>query len=310
MSAQKRPAPRTLLILGPGRSGIALGLALRRARPDLRLTYVGRHPDPPDHPIFRSGQALYERQLRRPQDGEPVVFAVPDDRIISLAEELAQLGPAPEDGIALHLSGALSAHALAPLAAVGYATGTLHPLQAIADPDRAAPRLSRSWFAVSGAAAAEDLARALVSTLGARTLDIPEGERALYHAAAVLVSNSLPALLATGARLLVQAGAPPEAASRAMVPLVTSALDNVLAAGPSRALTGPVARGDVQTVRDNIRALPDDARELYVVLARSILSLAADRLGPERSTAMEAVLKAADDIQPIAAISENRREEP
>lgn len=286
-----------MLILGPGRSGIALGLALRRARPRLQLTYVGRTGTPPDHPIFRSGQASFEPELRCPQRGEPVILAVPDDRIGLVARELAEMGQAPAEAVALHLSGALSAAALSPLADVGYATGTLHPLQAIAQPDRAAPRLSRSWFAVSGSPEADHLARELVRMLGARTLDIPESRRPLYHAAAVLVSNSLPALLATGTSLLIEAGAEPDDASLALVPLVTSALDNVLAAGPVRALTGPVARGDVQTVKQNLSALPEEARELYVALARAILRLASERIGAEGAESMR---KALAEVQPGA----------
>lgn len=290
MRSVVRSAPDALLVLGPGRSGIALGLALRRARPLLRLTYVGRTPEPPDHPIFRSGQAAYQPDLRLPHAGEPVILAVPDDRIHTVASALAERGAGPKGAVALHLSGALSAAVMSPLVDAGYSTGTLHPLQAIAQPDRAAPRLSRSWFAVSGDPQAEHTARALVRMLGARTLDIPESQRALYHAAAVLVSNSLPALLATGARLLAEAGVEPDAADQAMVPLVTSALDNVLAVGPVQALTGPVARGDVQTVRKNLRSLPADARELYVALARSILRLASDQIGPERVESMNQAL--------------------
>ncbi len=287
------PEREGLLVVGPGRTGIALGLAVRRARPRTTLTYVGHRDVPPDHPLFRTGAARYTTSLRPPRDaGEVTLITVPDDRIRHTAVDLAALEAPPEGAVALHASGALDASALESLAAAGYATGTLHPLQAIADPDRAAPRLARAWFAVSGSAVAQARARALVHSIGARVLDIPEERRALYHAAAVLVSNSLPALLATGGRLLTEAGAPPGDGTTALVPLVRSALENVIAAGPEAALTGPVARGDVATVQKNLEALDGEARELYVALARAILTLAEDGLGPERAEALRLTLSA------------------
>ena len=290
---------RDLLIVGPGRSGIALGLAVRRARPSLGLTYLGRRERPPDHPIFRSGQARYQPAFRRPVDAEELlVVAVPDDDIRPVAEALAGFGPPAPGSVVLHMSGSRGADALLPLHEAGYATGTAHPLLAIANPDRAAPRLSRAWFAVSGSPVALRAARALVRILGARMLEVPEESRARYHAAAVLVSNSLPALLATGGALLTDIGVDEDQARSALVPLLTSALDNVLASDPARALTGPVARGDVDTVRRNIASLEGDARDLYVTLARNILSVARRRLDPDDARALEALLAPAVPLSP------------
>jgi predicted short-subunit dehydrogenase-like oxidoreductase (DUF2520 family) len=119
--------------------------------------------------------------------------------------------------------------------------------------------------------------RDLAAALGARVLEIPEGAKARYHAAAVFASNFPVVLLATAMKLLTSAGVPEDAAHGALGTLLVAAADNASAMGPAKALTGPVARGDVATVRAHLGALGDvqEVLELYRLLSIAALPLAA-----------------------------------
>jgi predicted short-subunit dehydrogenase-like oxidoreductase (DUF2520 family) len=270
----------SIVIQGPGRMGLALGAALRRSGAVDRLIFQGRSLDPPPHPIFEAAQdeapgAEYRAGLVSPPgDTTVLILAVPDSTLSEVAWDLANAGPAPPGCAALHLSGALSTDVLTPLHAAGYAVGSLHPLQTVADPWLSSDRLTGIAFAVAGEPAAARAAHRIVNALDGQALVIPPSLRPLYHAAAVTASNYLVAILSAATRLLAQAGAPADQALSALLPLVRGTLDNLEHLGVPAALTGPIARGDADTVRLHLARLSPDDRVLYCALGREVLGLA------------------------------------
>jgi predicted short-subunit dehydrogenase-like oxidoreductase (DUF2520 family) len=163
---------------------------------------------------------------------------------------------------------------LAPLREQGYSIGTLHPLQSLADPVLGGGQLDGVYFAVSGDPAAISVARRVLDPLGASVFSVPVSKRPLYHAAAVFASNYLAGLVAAAGRIMAEAGVPEEEALQAILPLARGSLENLGRLGPVRALTGPVSRGDVETVRLHLRALEPRERALYASLGMEILNLA------------------------------------
>lgn len=288
-------------VVGPGRAGLSLGYALHQAGALESLVYCGRHPEPPAHPLFIEGTARYRFGLDRPEPGTTVVLlTVPDDALPEIAHALAAQGPAPGRCVALHCSGTLSGDVLAPLHERGYQVGSLHPLQSLAHPVSGAERLTGSWFSVSGEAEALAAARRLVAPLSGRPLEIPVTRRPLYHAAAAVASNYLPVLLATAARLMVHAGVAEEDAVPALVPLMRGTLENIDELGLARALTGPVARGDVETVRSHLRSLPEGEAVLYRVLGGEAVRVAeAQGLDAEAAAALRALFGAGTGAGPL-----------
>lgn len=271
-----------VVVVGPGRVGMALGYALLRAEAIDALTVYGRRPEPPAHPLFTQGLAEYVFGLTRPAPRTAAVFlAVPDAVVPEMAQELAALGPAPEGCAAFHLSGALSTEILAPLHARGYAVGSFHPLQAIAHPVTGAERLPGASIAVTGEPTAVAVARRLAAFLGCPVLSVAEARRPLYHAAAVLVSNSLPPLVGAARRILEQAGVGREEALAALLTLVRGTVENMADNGVEAAVTGPLSRGDLDTVDLHLRALDAGDRRLYAVLALELLRLGVDGLPEE-----------------------------
>jgi len=263
-----------VVIVGPGRMGLALGAALLQARAVERLIFYGRSIEPPPHPIFEPSEVAAEYRIGPhpvPVGTTILILAVPDSALSEVAHDLALTGPAPAGCAVFHLSGALSTEVLAPLHGVGYTVGSIHPLQAVADPWLSGDRLMGAAFAIAGEPAALVAARRVVDELAGRALVIAPTRRPVYHAAASVASNFLVALMAFAVRLMDQAGVPEADALPALLPLVRGTLDNLEQLGVPAALTGPIARGDVDTVRLHLARLSPEDRVLYCALGRELL---------------------------------------
>jgi predicted short-subunit dehydrogenase-like oxidoreductase (DUF2520 family) len=224
------PTPLSIGIVGPGRVGGALARALREAGHDV-------------HGPTRRGEA---------PAGDAVLLCVPDAEI-----EAAAIAVAGSAAFVGHTSGATPLAALDPAGAAAFG---LHPLQTIAGPDA---DLRGCGCAIAGTTAgALALARRLAHELGMEPVEIADEDRAAYHAAASIASNFLLTLEAAAESVAAGAGIEPAEARRLLGPLVRTTLDNWLALGPERALTGPVARGDEPTIAAQRAAVADAAPEL------------------------------------------------
>jgi len=253
---------RGFALVGPGRAGTTIADALVAA--GYRCVAVTGRAGSPSVPVAA-------RRLDAPavavgeagRDADLVVVATPDAAISAVATELAS-GLRP-GALVVHLAGSRGVDALAPIAVArdDVALGALHPLQTLTG-DAAA--LDGSWAAVAGPPAVRHLARAL----GLRPFAIAPDRRATYHAAAAVASNHVVALLGQVERLAAQAGIPFEA----FEPLVRRSVANAFADGPTAALTGPVARGDVDTVARHLDAIDDDEQRTYRALAEAARRLA------------------------------------
>ena len=268
----------TLWIVGPGRLGLALGLALHRAGGIRNLHFVGTRPEPPRNPLFMGSPPAASYSAGVPEGTRTpgaVLIAVPDDRIGAVAEGLEALIP-PAVPV-LHTSGVHGSEVLAAVAAVGNPVGSIHPLVAIFDPVQGADSLAAAWFAVEGDPASLAVAGHIVALLRGRILPVDRGAKPLYHAAAVFASNYSVALLSVAERLMASAGAPADAARAALADLARGAVNGVAMDGPAAALTGPLSRGDAGTIGLHLGRLSPSDRVLYSVLARTTLELAKSR---------------------------------
>jgi len=182
--------------------------------------------------------------------GDLMVIATRDDAIGVVAASIAGRVPPGEGSGAIHMSGLVPSSALAPLADAGYITGTFHPLQTLPNPEAGAARLAGAWVGITAAELRPRLVE-LAESIGMRPFDIDDAAKALYHAAAAAAANFPLADLAMSSDLFKQAGVPFEAAR----PLVEAIVANAFELGPRAALTGPVARGDIDTVAAQMAAI-------------------------------------------------------
>lgn len=271
-----------VFVLGAGRAGLGLARALRASG----VTIAGVH-----------GRAGGSARLALPDDrvstgripdqalatADTVLVTVRDAQMDEALRELAAAAP-PRGAVVLHASGSAEPEALRDLRTRGHPAGTFHPLVPLVDPASAPVMLHGAWIGVDGDPLARERGRHLATRIGANVLEIPPGQKARYHAAAVVASNFPAVLLSIGERLLHETGVDAAAAGQALRPLFYSAAENLRGRTPAEALTGPVVRGDVDTVRGHVRALGSDGEALavYRALTRAALVLARERGVDER----------------------------
>jgi predicted short-subunit dehydrogenase-like oxidoreductase (DUF2520 family) len=218
---------------------------------------------------FRAGGLEVDGPAGRdevPAGCDAILVCVPDAAIADAAEAVA--GAAPLVG---HTSGATPLSALAPARAEAFG---LHPLQTITGPGTS---LSGCGCAVAGStAAALAAATELAVLLGMRPFELDDSARAAYHAAASIASNFLVTLEAAAESMAGAAGI--DEARELLGPLVRSTVENWIELGPERSLTGPIVRGDAETVatqRAAIAAARPELLELFDVLVARTSELAA-----------------------------------
>ena len=202
---------------------------------------------------------------------EGIVFlAVPDGAVKDVAVRIARM-EASEAVSFVHLSGALGLDALAPLRE-RHAVGSFHPLQSFPTPRP--PEAFRDITVAVDASTPSLLRRlrGIARALGARPKRVDDASRVLYHAAAVFASNYLDVVVAEAVRLLREIGWTEAESTAALMPLVEGAVDNIRRRGPIQALTGPIRRGDVQTVERHLEALENPG--LYRMLGQVALEVA------------------------------------
>src|SRR3989454_1518145 len=244
-------------IIGPGRAGLGLGLALARAGYVVRL-YGRRQQTIPDPLELTVGAADAPPPPAWLAQAGVVILAVRDDAIRPLAEALARGGGVRPEHVVLHLSGVQGQEALGSLVPSRAALGSLHPLQTIADPERAPERLKGAWAAVEGMPRAVDAAERLARALGMRPFRLTGKTKAIYHAGAVFASNYFVVVEAVAQRLLRHAGLSEVEAWQAPGPRGRGTVRDPLHGQPKDALTGPVARGGDATIRRHLASLTKD----------------------------------------------------
>ncbi len=230
-------------------------------------------------------------------ESEVVVLAVKDQVIGEVAQMLVGTGLINKRHVMLHCAGAASAlEILAGVTGSVAGVGTMHPLSAIADAKLAMRTLKGTVFGVEGDEVGRTTASRLVAALGGIVLPLDGTQMAAYHAAAALASNYLVAVMDAAAAVLGSAGVSADDAARALVPLAEGALRNVSAHGTTGGLTGPIRRGDAETVQRHLDALrgKPELVEIYRALARRALEIAGridgreapDRVGLEAIRAL------------------------
>lgn len=216
------------------------------------------------------------RAPRIDDDVDLVVLAVRDDALPELARQLSAAHPRPMAAAVIHVAGARGPEALSALAGRCAGVGRAHPLVSFAA-RRVVPELGGALWLVDGERVAVARARRFARALGGAPRRWPRVSPAAYHAAAALTANGAVALAGAAARVLVDAGAPASEVAPALGVLLRSVAENVTRLGLPGALTGPVRRGDADTVARHRAALvgqPSEIKELYRAAAAAQLPLA------------------------------------
>lgn len=274
-----------ITIIGAGRMGQGLGLALKRR--GYKVVLVNRGPREVLAPLV-----LHQGSRAEATSGaELVLIATPDDAIGGVAAELAAERAVARDQVVLHLSGLLDRTALRALEETGAGCGSFHPLQSIAEPATAAERLKGAFVGIEGDERALVAAERLANTLRMVPVRIPAEAKPAYHAGAAFVANYTVALVGVAERLARAAGVSPDIAARIYLPLLGGAVANLTSLGPAASLTGAVRRGDVQTIQSHLEALSPEDRRLYRTVGRAAVALAREAgLSDSAASRVDAIL--------------------
>lgn len=268
----RRPGRLRVGIVGVGRVGSAIGAALDRAGHAV-VAASGSSTASRANIADLLPAAAHLPPREAAQHTDLVLLSVPDDAVGDVVAELADAEVVSAGQIVAHTSGRHGLAILEPLTRAGALPLALHPVMTFAGRADDETRLAGCFFGVTAPEPLRPIAEALVVEIGGEPAWVPEENRALYHTALASGANHLVTLVTESVELLRQAGV--EEPERAISPLLGAALDNALRFGGA-ALTGPVARGDAETVAshlEQLRGTSPEAVAAYVAMAR----LTADR---------------------------------
>jgi predicted short-subunit dehydrogenase-like oxidoreductase (DUF2520 family) len=264
--------------IGAGKAGKALGLYFKNHGLDIS-GYFSRSGASAENAAVLTGSAAF-RSINTLLESSGVIFlTVPDhalEEMDVLISELLKNRPEFKNICFLHVSGALPSGCMKSLGLSGAELGSMHPLLSFGEPDKSAGKLEGALFTIEGTGKALEVMGDILETTGGKYGIIPPENKPLYHAGAAVVSNYLVTLLESGLRCFEAAGIERAQATQAVMPLVYSTLENIRGKGTVNALTGPIARGDFNTVAAHAEALKNELPgelEFYKTMARKTIEM-------------------------------------
>jgi predicted short-subunit dehydrogenase-like oxidoreductase (DUF2520 family) len=270
--AKTRKSARGITLVGAGSLARALGPALRDAgyRIDLvvsRPLVESRHRAAALAKKTGAGVAT----LAAFQPASDIVWLCSSDDALPAVARLLSRKQGWHAKIVLHSSGALGSDVLAPLRRAGASTASLHPMMTFVP--GTSPKMEKVSFAVEGERKAVAAAKSVVRALKGEVFEIQKKAKVLYHALGSFSSPLVVATLVTGERVGKAAGLPVQQVAKVMRGILLQTIDNYLQRGPAAAFSGPIKRGDLNTVRAHLRELHgvQGAKEVYRALVKSAL---------------------------------------
>ncbi len=273
-------APLRMNIIGSGK----LGRTLARLFSDAGLVSIGGiynrniESSQSAFEFIGAGRIINSIEQLSSLPAELWMIATPDDVIHSSAEQLAKLSNINwQKTVAFHSSGLKTSAELAPLKKLGSLVASAHPAHSFASPERSLSSFTSTVCTLEGDALAIKNLDTLFRAIGGQTTTIKAEAKPLYHAATVMASNYLIALLSASETLLEKAGIDETLASAILSPLMQQSLKNGLTEGAVNALTGPIVRGDINTLQAHLKAIEQSAPDLratYTSMGAQALKLA------------------------------------
>lgn len=274
-------------IIGLGALGITLGQALTEKGVKVRSVFN------------RTSEKAYSTARKLDIDiagdfpsgsdelGEVIFITVSDGAIAETAEKLKKLSGNMMEHTFVHCSGSESAELLSPLRKQGGAVASFHPLQTFTS-SSSTDDFRNIFFSLQGDEQAFDLLRAIAKSLGAQSMEVTAGQKSHLHVAGVMASNYLHVLLQASVSSAEISGLSAEDIKKALLPLVQTTLNNAKESSFGAALSGPIKRGDITTVKKHLDILKDnpELREVYKTLGKRTVDMAVDAGHLDKDTAI------------------------
>lgn len=260
-------------IIGAGKVGVSVGRYLK----DNNIQISGFYDTDPDNAAFAAQFTNTDcfselKELVRLSD--TLFITTPDTVIGSVWDCIIKNNMSVNNKIVCHFSGALSSDVFTDSQSTGASVCSVHPMLAFSDKLTSYRIPANTFFALEGDETAVSAMKSLFESLGNTVCRIDKSKKSLYHTAASVLSNEIVALLDMGYSLLQQCGFSRKDAVKATQNLVLGNVKSVLENGCTNALTGPVERNDLQTVKKHVDSLEGEGRQIYILLAKRLVRLA------------------------------------
>jgi predicted short-subunit dehydrogenase-like oxidoreductase (DUF2520 family) len=277
-------------IVGAGKVGTALGHVLKKKGFDVVAVASRRDVSLRTARRYIGEDCIYTPHIRQVVEMADIVAVTTQDREIKKVAEQVFMEEERLDGkIFFHTSGAHPSSQLSPLEKKGAVLGSLHPLQTFPDIDAGISVLPDTYIFIEGDQSALPALQTIASAAGFESVLIESENKVLYHLSAVFVCNLLSALLYSGEGIMKKIGID----LKPFYPIIKATLKNIENKGPLLSLTGPVVRGDAETIAAHIDAM--EGMKLHEKVYMS-LSLVALRMAEERKTLTSEQIEALRDL--------------
>lgn len=282
--------------IGAGTVGTALAVTLSQRGYTIPAVY-SRSPASAERLAVQVKGCHVKQTGQHVVDSSDLVFiTTPDDSVAEVAAHLRWRAASPKS--AVHCSGAASLDILEPARLEGARVGAFHPLQTFASVAQAIENIPGSTFGIEAQGDLLDTLKAMATALGGSYVELKAGDKVLYHAAAVVACNYFVTLVKLATDMWQQFGVGTPEATRALLPLIQGTVNNLKQVGLPNCLTGPIARGDMGTLRKHLEALEkhpglSGLLSTYKELGRKTIpiSLAKGKITPQRAEEMGSLFK-------------------
>lgn len=264
--------------IGAGKVGFSLGKYLSINGITITGYYSQNASSAMEAAAFTQSK-YYDSLEKLVKDSDTLFITVPDGIIGNIYKEISQY-PIMNKYIC-HCSGSISSAVFFDAEEKGAFRYSVHPLFAISDKYESYKSLDQAIFAIEGSKTHLKMMKFVLEGLGNKVVLIDSDSKTKYHAAAVMVSNQMAALCDIGVELLMDCGFARHEAETALGPLIQGNASKIAQVGPVEALTGPVERGDSTTVRDHLKVLEGETKDVYISLTKRLVDIA-QRKHPDR----------------------------
>ena len=257
--------------IGAGKVGFSLGKYL--VVNNIAVTgYYSRNDDSSKKASIFTGTKQFKDINELINESDTIFITTPDGEIKNVWNEIKKLSI--KNKVICHCSGSISSEIFSNINQYGAYGYSIHPMFAISDKHNSYKLLNNAFVTVEGNPKFAEKISSIISSFGNEVLIINNNNKALYHAASVTVSNLVLGLINTGVKHLEQCGFDESTAIKALEPLISFNINNIKEKGIVNSLTGPVERGDVETIKGHCNVLNLEDEVVYKALSRNILEVA------------------------------------
>ena len=265
--------------IGAGKVGTAFGIYLKREHYHI-AGYNSRTQASADRAAQLTNTPVFERKFDLVEISDMIFITVNDDNIEKVAKEICKMDVNVENKVFIHMSGVLNCEIMNCLHEKGATICSLHPLYPFSDIEKSASEIHKANFTLEGKGEGLNLVKDLLIVNDLSHSIIASSNKTIYHASACVASNYLVAVLNTSIEMLREIGFEKEMALDTIKELVFQSANNVFDYGPTKALTGPIARNDEKTVAmhlSDIKKFDNNWLEIYKTMGRASMEIAAKK---------------------------------